>query len=44
MTRANCKAPGGTAAGVAGVHLMAPANEEALPRVIAEARKRLPSR
>jgi len=30
--------------GVAGVHLMAPANEDALPRVIAEARKRLPSR
>jgi methylenetetrahydrofolate reductase (NADPH) len=28
--------------GVAGVHLMAPANEEALPRVITEARKRLP--
>ena len=28
--------------GVAGVHLMAPANEDALPRVIAEARKRLP--
>jgi methylenetetrahydrofolate reductase (NADPH) len=30
--------------GVAGVHLMAPANEDALPRVITEARKRLPSR
>jgi len=30
--------------GVAGVHLMAPANEDALPRVIVEARKRLPSR
>lgn len=30
--------------GVAGVHLMAPANEDALPRVIAEARKRLPRR
>ena len=28
--------------GVAGVHLMAPANEDALPRVIADARKRLP--
>jgi methylenetetrahydrofolate reductase (NADPH) len=28
--------------GVAGVHLMAPANEDALPRVIAEARKQLP--
>jgi methylenetetrahydrofolate reductase (NADPH) len=28
--------------GVAGVHLMAPANEDALPRVIAAARKRLP--
>ncbi len=28
--------------GVAGVHLMAPANEDALPRVIAVARKRLP--
>jgi methylenetetrahydrofolate reductase (NADPH) len=28
--------------GVAGVHLMAPANEEALPRVITEVRKRLP--
>jgi methylenetetrahydrofolate reductase (NADPH) len=28
--------------GVAGVHLMAPANEDALPRVIAQARKRLP--
>jgi methylenetetrahydrofolate reductase (NADPH) len=27
--------------GVAGVHLMAPANEDALPRVITEARKRL---
>ena len=31
-------------AGVAGVHLMAPANEAAVPRVIAEARKRLPPR
>lgn len=31
-------------AGVAGVHLMAPANEAAVPRVIAEARKRLPRR
>ena len=30
--------------GVAGVHLMAPANEDALPRVITEARKRQPSR
>jgi methylenetetrahydrofolate reductase (NADPH) len=30
-----------TIPGVAGVHLMAPANEAALPRVIAEARKRL---
>jgi methylenetetrahydrofolate reductase (NADPH) len=30
--------------GVAGVHLMAPANEDALPRVIAAARKRLPRR
>jgi methylenetetrahydrofolate reductase (NADPH) len=30
--------------GVAGVHLMAPANEDALPRVIAEARARLPQR
>ena len=30
--------------GVAGVHLMAPANEDALPRVITEARKRLPRR
>jgi methylenetetrahydrofolate reductase (NADPH) len=30
--------------GVAGVHLMAPANEDALPRVFAEARKRLPPR
>jgi methylenetetrahydrofolate reductase (NADPH) len=28
--------------GVAGVHLMAPANEDAVPRVIAEARKRVP--
>src|SRR5260370_87660 len=28
--------------GVAGLHLLAPANEEALPRVITEARKRLP--
>jgi methylenetetrahydrofolate reductase (NADPH) len=28
--------------GVAGVHIMAPANEAAVPRVIAEARKRLP--
>jgi methylenetetrahydrofolate reductase (NADPH) len=30
--------------GVAGVHIMAPANEAAMPRVIAEARKRLPRR
>jgi methylenetetrahydrofolate reductase (NADPH) len=30
--------------GVAGIHLMAPANEDALPRVIAQARKRLPPR
>jgi methylenetetrahydrofolate reductase (NADPH) len=30
-----------TIPGVAGVHLMAPANEDALPRVIAQARKRL---
>jgi methylenetetrahydrofolate reductase (NADPH) len=30
--------------GVAGIHLMAPANEDAVPRVIAEARKRLPRR
>ncbi len=30
--------------GVAGVHIMAPANEAAVPRVIAEARKRLPRR
>jgi methylenetetrahydrofolate reductase (NADPH) len=30
--------------GVAGVHLMAPANEDALPQVITDARKRLPSR
>jgi methylenetetrahydrofolate reductase (NADPH) len=30
--------------GVAGTHLMAPANEDALPRVITEARKRLASR
>jgi methylenetetrahydrofolate reductase (NADPH) len=29
--------------GVAGVHLMAPANEAALPRVIGEARKRVPA-
>ena len=30
--------------GVAGVHVMAPANEDAMPRVIAEARQRLPRR
>jgi methylenetetrahydrofolate reductase (NADPH) len=30
--------------GVAGIHVMAPANEDAMPRVIAEARKRLPPR
>jgi methylenetetrahydrofolate reductase (NADPH) len=30
--------------GVAGVHIMAPANEAAVPAVIAEARKRLPAR
>jgi len=30
--------------GVAGVHLMAPANEDTVPRVIAEARKRVPRR
>jgi methylenetetrahydrofolate reductase (NADPH) len=30
--------------GVAGVHIMAPANEAAVPDVIAEARKRLPQR
>jgi methylenetetrahydrofolate reductase (NADPH) len=30
--------------GVAGVHIMAPANEAAVPRVIADARKRLPRR
>ena len=30
--------------GVAGVHIMAPANEAAVPEVIAEARKRLPKR
>ena len=30
--------------GVAGVHVMAPANEEAMPRVIAAARQRLPRR
>jgi methylenetetrahydrofolate reductase (NADPH) len=29
--------------GVAGVHVMAPANEAAVPRVIAEARRRLPA-
>jgi methylenetetrahydrofolate reductase (NADPH) len=29
--------------GVAGVHVMAPANQAALPRVIAEARRRLPA-
>jgi methylenetetrahydrofolate reductase (NADPH) len=29
--------------GVAGVHIMAPANEAAVPEVIAEARKRLPA-
>ena len=28
--------------GVAGAHVMAPANEDALPRVIAQARERLP--
>jgi methylenetetrahydrofolate reductase (NADPH) len=31
-----------TIPGVAGVHVMAPANEDAVPRVIAEARQRLP--
>src|SRR6266852_398992 len=30
--------------GVAGAHVMAPANEDALPRVIAQARERLPRR
>jgi methylenetetrahydrofolate reductase (NADPH) len=30
--------------GVAGVHVMAPANEDAVPRVIAQARERLPRR
>jgi methylenetetrahydrofolate reductase (NADPH) len=30
--------------GIAGVHIMAPANEAAVPAVIAEARKRLPPR
>jgi methylenetetrahydrofolate reductase (NADPH) len=30
--------------GVAGVHIMAPANEAAVPGVIGEARKRLPQR
>ena len=33
-----------TIPGVAGVHVMAPANEAAVPAVIAEARKRLPPR
>jgi len=33
-----------TIPGVAGVHLMAPANEAAVPEVLAQARKRLPSR
>jgi methylenetetrahydrofolate reductase (NADPH) len=33
-----------TIPGVAGVHIMAPANEAAVPHVIAEARKRLPQR
>jgi methylenetetrahydrofolate reductase (NADPH) len=33
-----------TIPGVAGVHVMAPANEAAVPHVIAEARKRLPQR
>jgi len=33
-----------TIPGVAGVHIMAPANEAAVPDVIAEARKRLPQR
>src|SRR5262245_27897864 len=33
-----------TIPGVAGVHIMAPANEAAVPGVIAEARKRLPRR
>ena len=33
-----------TIAGVAGVHIMAPANEAAVPGVITEARKRLPPR
>ena len=30
--------------GIAGVHIMAPANEAAVPAVISEARKRLPQR
>jgi methylenetetrahydrofolate reductase (NADPH) len=30
--------------GVAGAHVMAPANDDALPRVIAQARERLPRR
>jgi hypothetical protein len=30
--------------GVAGVHIMAPVNDAAVPGVIAEARKRLPQR
>jgi len=30
--------------GVAGAHMMAPANDDALPRVIAQARERLPRR
>jgi methylenetetrahydrofolate reductase (NADPH) len=30
--------------GVAGAHIMAPANEAAVPAVISEARKRLPQR
>jgi methylenetetrahydrofolate reductase (NADPH) len=33
-----------TIPGVAGVHIMAPANEAAVPEVIAQARKRLPQR
>jgi methylenetetrahydrofolate reductase (NADPH) len=33
-----------TIPGVAGVHVMAPANEDAVPRVIAQARERLPRR
>ena len=33
-----------TIPGVAGVHVMAPANEAAMPEVIAQARQRLPAR